>query len=115
MNPEKYNLNLYKGADFVLEIRFKEDGNYFDPGIIRFKATNKNVSPEDVVFDYTSGASPEYITIDASEDYLITIRIPASVGETVNATELLYQINTENDAGEIDPRVIGNIQVIEGA
>lgn len=115
MTPEKYNLNLYKGADFVFETRFKEDDFYIDPGIVRFKATNKEVSPEDVVFDYSSGASPEYITIDEGENYLVTLRIPAAVTAAIMATQLLFQIDTENDDGEIDRRIIGTLHIIEGA
>ena len=115
MNPEKYNLNLYKGADFVFERRFQENGVYFNPGIVRFKATNKEVSPEDIIYNYSSGESPEYITIDEGDDYLITIRIPAAVTADIMATQLLFQIDTENTKQEIDRRVVGTIQIIDGA
>lgn len=109
--PEKYNFKLYKGADFVLEIRFKEDDAYYDPGTVTFKASFAGTE----TFLYTSGGSPDYLTIDPDDSYLITLRIPGADTENVSVSEMFYQIDVTNDDGEIERKMIGTINVVESA
>jgi hypothetical protein len=105
MDALKYNqLKLYCGADFDFSFRVLIDGTAVNPADVQFKAVDDDGT---IVFDNALGDSPVFITVDDDDNYLITIRQPASLTATVTAPKLNYQVDITLDTGEHDRWMMG--------
>jgi hypothetical protein len=108
MQPITANLQVYKGADFSLSFRLKEDGSAVSltGKTVTFNAAEK---PGGVrVWSYDSDSSPEYVTVDSTD--LVTIAIPASVTEALTQSRLYFNIDVDDDRWWM-----GSLELIEGA
>lgn len=111
ITPIKKNLQIHKGADFNLKLRFKSDGVYSDltDCIVRFNASSNGAN----VYSLVSGDSPETITIDEGNNFLVTISITDTAA--ITQSELFYTIDLEDALGVNGRWMYGTIQVYEGA
>ncbi len=110
MDALKYNqLKLYCGADFDFSFRVLIDGTAQNPADVQFKAVDDDGN---IVFDNSLGASPVVITVDADDNYLITISQLAAATATVTAPKLNYQVDITLDTGEHDRWMMGEIMCV---
>ena len=115
IRPLMLNTSLYKGANYIQELRFALDGERVNltDCVVRFNAAESAGGTN--VLSYTSGESPDYVTIDAADDYLVTINIPPSVTEDISNPDLYYEIDIEDAGGIVSRWVNGTITVHEDA
>lgn len=113
MIPLKHSQSLYKGSDFVMKFRLKNEGNYltFDDITITITASANGVN----VFSYATGESPLYVTVDATDNNLVTIRIPAAITETFSDPKIYYEVDVTDADGYVTRWIIGTITVYEAA
>jgi hypothetical protein len=105
-----YDLNIYKGADFVFKFRLRSDNDYLNPTEVTFKASAS--SDGSAVIDKSLSDSPTDITIDSSDNYLITITVPYSETDAITQANLVYQIDA-TISGLIYRKLMGNIRLYE--
>lgn len=102
-----YNLNMYKGADFVFEFRLKSESDYVNPTVVTFKAAASVGGAAVISKSLVSG-----ITIDEDDDYLITITVPLSETDAIAAPKLYYEIDATIGSTRYR-KLMGNINVFE--
>lgn len=113
--PVKYLKNIHRGTDFVFQFRFKYDGEYTDlTGSTVFFDVSDSVDGTNL-FSFSSADSPETITIDANNNWLVTVTIPRTDTLTITQNELYYQIDKTGTDGLRLRYAIGSLPVLGDA
>lgn len=110
--PVKRNIQIYKGADYDLAFRIKSGDGYLDLSTydIRFRASDAPGGSR--IWDFETGTSPLYITINA--DGYAVIAIPNALTAAVSLTDLYFEVDIIKD-GVVSRVMTGNAQMIEAA
>jgi hypothetical protein len=115
IKPVKRNLEIYKGADFLLQFRLKLEDAYINPndGEVTFKASDKIDGTN--VFSFSSTESPVTISIDDEDNYLITVQISATDTADITALELYYEVDFVDAGGVVSRWMLGSINIYGNA
>lgn len=115
IKPVSFNLELYQKATFSFSFRIKECGAYVDPSLWQINFRASDAPDGTLVFNKNNYDSPNAgIAVDADDDFLITVTVPA--GQTnVSQDQLYYEVDTTPPSGEVQRRMIGNIAVFRNA
>lgn len=113
--PDKKDIRAYRSRDFKFQFRIKCDGSYLDlsTSTVFFNASD-GVDGVNVL-SYSSADSPAAITIDADDNYLVTVLIDDSVITAITQSELYYEIDIEDASGFREPWLLGSIYVLGDA
>lgn len=115
IEPINENFTLYKGTDFKIQFRIIIDGEYINPEnyVFDFKAASKLGADENAIEKITTD-DPNPFTIDATENYLVTMLVPGTETDAITETgQLYFQLKETTDGGEKNPRMVGIIELIE--
>ncbi len=115
IEPINENFTLYKGTDFKIQFRIKIDGAYIDPEnyVFDFKAASKLGAASNAIEKNTND-DPTPFTIDADDNYLITMEVPGTETEAITETgQLYYQLKETTDGNEMNARMVGIIELVE--
>ena len=116
IKPIKKDLDLHKGTTFTIDFRLKEDGSTVDVSLWQIDFVAVATISSAAIIAKSTADSPATITIDAGEDYLITITVPdTETAAIVQKGGLHFQIDATPPSGEVQRRWIGKLILIEAA
>lgn len=112
MKPIVRAHDLYKGADFLMQFRFKHDGAYIDltGSVVKFRAYDP-ANDSSPLFEFSSDVVSPNITIDTGDNNLVTVLIGLVDTTDLTQKSLWYEVDLV-DAGDITKRwMVGEIAV----
>lgn len=111
MDPAQFSkAKIYKGAAFSFSFRLKRDGVAITPDHVIVTFSNRPGGEE--IFEYNSGDSPAFITVDDEEIW--TVEISADETATITTGEVYMQVDAVED-GVRRRWIVGNIKVYQNA
>jgi len=114
--PIRKDFDLYKGATFKLQFRLKANCAPVDLTGYAIYMTISDRPDGEEVLSFSTSSSPTYISVDADDDYLITIELPPIITAAISEPgRAYYEIDTVNTDNERDRRLLGNLNIFEQA
>lgn len=114
IEPIFKDYNLYKGATFKIQFRIKRNGDYVDVSGYEwyFKAADEVNGT--LVLEGDNQSSPANISVDADDDYLVTVKFsPTDTDAITQVGCLKYEIDNVLEDGERQRRMMGSINLYE--